>query len=676
MAVQLCEAHLVREQHAAVRGVVGLHGSAPAPQGHHQISWEDISSGTFSHACEIFEKHQPCTVHVIKQLATPAPHKDELGDVIRRKKRPLEIVATEVVSILNFSHTIFACLLPTAQSILWFGCKVERPVFNFISHVGITQGWGTTYNLLARMANEAFEELAKLGQDWSVWLVCHGDNSQWVHKRREMRIGRENSMKIGFAVTACNAIDFDPSAADLDDHLGQVAQNLHAQLTTNSLRELVNFAHVETTLELQWLQVLTNYIPCLACYKSQFQTDEFKCFDIIYPFLETWHAQWTYLSLIYETHYGPMPLSEDPSHLGHSAVKINQKPLAKLSKVDYYPALYGAYTVLDARMLNCWRLKLVSNGDDLFEHFEKLTEADISTLDALRQHAHELHNQYSTQRAWVLAMQGGDAADRAGWVTGETWEPPVAHLELSKKQPSEQTVVSEGGGQSAAEQQDPPMRRERSTSSEKSEDSSASSSSKAGSSTGESEQGPFCGDRSLAQSILFMCDTMVSRDASHAVVSGDVGRLWEDMKMMFNFAGSSHSKYTTYMLEMICLLELESSSILRDIFLRNWLVNPSGKPGRTMEGDLFQEHLNHIKALLREADEDDEDGDLEDIEDLGGPTHGMVELSEHGEMIISIESTRGPNDWIMVGEAENNEAEELFDENTVVDADIDDYEYA
>ena len=46
------------------------------------------------------------------------------------------------------------------------------------------------------------------------------------------------------------------------------------------------------------------------------------------------------------------------------------------------------------------------------------------------------------------------------------------------------------------------------------------------------------------------------------------------------------------MLEMICILELESSPVLRDVFLRNWLVNPSGEPGRTMEGDLYQEHLN------------------------------------------------------------------------------------
>ena len=93
MAVQLCEAHLVREQHTAVRGAAGLHGSAPAPCGHHQISWEDISSRTFSRVQEILEEHQPCAVHIIKRLAMPAPRRDNSGDIIRQKKRPPEIVS-------------------------------------------------------------------------------------------------------------------------------------------------------------------------------------------------------------------------------------------------------------------------------------------------------------------------------------------------------------------------------------------------------------------------------------------------------------------------------------------------------------------------------------------------------------------------------------------------------
>ncbi|KAI1781902.1 hypothetical protein LXA43DRAFT_1105136 [Ganoderma leucocontextum] len=659
MAIQLCESHLVREQRIAVRGVNGLHGTAATARGHRRISWEDISSRTFAQVTDILSTHQPCTLHMVKRLATPTPRTDGAGDVIQRKRRPPDIVATEVLSILNFSHTMFARLLPAAQSILWFGCKVERPIFNFTSRVGITQGWGTSYNLLARLAEEAGEAVAAVGRDPLQWLFCVGDNAQRGHKQREMRMGRENSMKVGFAATAMDAIDFDGDAPDLDDHLRRVAQNLRAQLNPDGLRDMIDFAHIEVALELQWLQVLTNYVPSLARYKPavvklfetegaklivpphktrirplapaaknesittelrdalidilgqlgqhandyvlrvfpiggdgltfekavllkqllQFQTDPFQRFDLIYPFLETWHAQWTYLSLIYESHFGPL-LSNDPSSLGHSATKINQKRPSNLSKVDYYPALYTAYIVLDARMLDCWRTVLISDHDeDLFAHFEHLDERDIPSLETLREHARTLHNRYSTQQAWVMAMQGGDAALDAGWVSGDPWTP------VSDEQQVEQVAIIPPA---AEEDKDTSPRSASSTESE-----SESSSSHASSGGGESEAQAFSGDRTLAQSILFMRDAMVSRDTSHAVAVGDVGRMWEDLKMMmYNFAGSTHSKYTTYLLEMICILELESSPSLRDAFLRNWLVNPSGQPGRAMEGDLYQEHLN------------------------------------------------------------------------------------
>lgn len=61
--------------------------------------------------------------------------------------------------------------------------------------------------------------------------------------------------------------------------------------------------------------------------------------------------------------------------------------------------------------------------------------------------------------------------------------------------------------------------------------------------------------------------------------------------MLFEFAGSTHHKYTQYILEMICNVELESSPELRKLFFENWLVNPSGLPGHWMAGDLYQEQL-------------------------------------------------------------------------------------
>ena len=94
---------------------------------------------------------------------------------------------------------------------------------------------------------------------------------------------------------------------------------------------------------------------------------------------------------------------------------------------------------------------------------------------------------------------------------------------------------------------------------------------------------------------------MISREAAYAVAEGDVGRVYETLKvMLFTFAGSSHHKYTTYLLEMIVTLELECSPQLRELILRGWLVNLTGRPGKFCAGDLNQEHFNRLLQMIVE----------------------------------------------------------------------------
>lgn len=64
--------------------------------------------------------------------------------------------------------------------------------------------------------------------------------------------------------------------------------------------------------------------------------------------------------------------------------------------------------------------------------------------------------------------------------------------------------------------------------------------------------------------------------------------------MLVTFAGSSHSKYTNYLLDMISFLEIDAGHELRMMFLQNWLVNLSGEAGRYLEKDLMQEHYNEV----------------------------------------------------------------------------------
>jgi hypothetical protein len=70
--------------------------------------------------------------------------------------------------------------------------------------------------------------------------------------------------------------------------------------------------------------------------------------------------------------------------------------------------------------------------------------------------------------------------------------------------------------------------------------------------------------------------------------------------MLFTFVGSTHSKYTTYLLEFLTNLELESSRALRETTLNAMLVNLSGREGAFSAGDIIQEFFNRLLEAIIE----------------------------------------------------------------------------
>lgn len=86
----------------------------------------------------------------------------------------------------------------------------------------------------------------------------------------------------------------------------------------------------------------------------QTQDGPFKTFEILQPYLQLWHTEWTDLCRLFVAHFGE-DQSEDPSTLAHNSAKIGFKWPANLGKVDYYPGSHHVYRVLDARVLDCWR---------------------------------------------------------------------------------------------------------------------------------------------------------------------------------------------------------------------------------------------------------------------------------------------------------------------------------
>jgi hypothetical protein len=84
--------------------------------------------------------------------------------------------------------------------------------------------------------------------------------------------------------------------------------------------------------------------------------------------------------------------------------------------------------------------------------------------------------------------------------------------------------------------------------------------------------------------------------------------------MLFTFAGSTHTNYVSYLLEMICNLELESSQELREAILTSMVVNLSGEPGRFAASDFIQEFLNRcLEAIVKHKSAEFGDGFIRNI---------------------------------------------------------------
>ncbi|KAM6489590.1 hypothetical protein JOM56_014912 [Amanita muscaria] len=461
----------------------------------------------------------------------------------------------------------------------------------------------------------------------------------------DLRIGRTNQMVIGIAATYSELAGVEVSALDLEEKRRWIAKNQQLKATVKTFLDLLDANHIETVSTLHWLRVLVHYIPALSKWRElvsmlfrmrasklplpaqativhplassgknetvttelkdalvdffaqmgqspgdyhrrlilvggdgltyekmlvqkqylQFHNDPFQSFELLEPVLSLWHTEWTDLSRIYETHWDSLQ-SKDPSTLGHSAAQVNHPAPPNLKKVDYYPAAEFLYLVLDVRILDCWRLHFGCNN--LFTYFEDLTvSGHLPEIETLEEAARKLHRAYSSTRGVYHALH--ETTETSTWsqtvLLGTPWVPPPTF------------ESSEGLSE--------PKKKPKRPTKKKADD------------LGRHPEG----DRVLANSIMLMRDALISREMSYAIAEGDAGRVHEVMKvMLFTFVRSSHSKYTTYLLETICNLEMESGPALWNTILKSTLVNLSGRPGSFGAADLMQEYFNRLLEAIVE----------------------------------------------------------------------------
>lgn len=149
------------------------------------------------------------------------------------------------------------------------------------------------------------------------------------------------------------------------------------------------------------------------------------------------------------------------------------------------------------------RVSLYFKVDSVWTHFNNLDQDRLPTFEELFKAALSLYDNYSTPRAGTIFALGC-GAEGSIVPTGEPWREEEDTE--ARPVPAEADGVNTEEGESSAEKGPEGV------------DSPA-------------KDKPFKGDHVLMKSTLFMYEALVSKEVAQAVAEGDVGRVYEGIKV-------------------------------------------------------------------------------------------------------------------------------------------------
>ncbi|KAJ7776977.1 hypothetical protein DFH07DRAFT_865690 [Mycena maculata] len=482
------------------------------------------------------------------------------------------------------------------------------------------------------------------------------DNIQEYCDVYEQGIGRQSQLKVGTAGTNVKLQDCEPGALDAAGYNARVASGRRRELTVESLFHDIDWVHIDGVTNLHWVRKLAEFAPQLEplrCaihnlfrnkyakhrmragrpptkfqpYKANSEREtetqgteradrdfdvqqgidpdgdsgllSWVCGDgssyasilrlsrynaplgkfknkISTP--EIWHTGATDLNSVAANHYG-LATSSDPSSLSKCSNAAGFKRPSNIKSCDYYPTMRNLRLIWTAHILGCWRLFF--GVDNLLQYLDDLATSNrLPTLEALLENASLLTDRYVSQAATEHALDTREATSNEydnQVPEGSPWVPKRSVAQPDPTTDDEDTMPGLVEIEDPAPPVDAPEEEK------------------------EKDEGPkhhqeipgFTGDRVLRNSEIFMMEFGWWVEMALAVAEGDIGRVWEILKIwIFKFAGSSHQNYMAYLLEVYCFLRYEASKDLNNAVLNNWLVNVEGELGKWLLGDLHQEHYN------------------------------------------------------------------------------------
>ncbi|KAJ7754309.1 hypothetical protein DFH07DRAFT_705528, partial [Mycena maculata] len=500
--------------------------------------WEKLTEGlSISKIAAKYARRGSVPWYLTEMMSAPA----KSGAMVVRQRRPHTTIQVGAISSFVLSRNRYASDYLALPLAVWqFACKSHIDEKRIFSRFGFTVHDSTaracldslTDTGLIKLRESVAEGIAVREMRWQYVL----DNVQKFCRQRDLCLGRQDVLKVGCAATAILLEDCAPGAFNLQDHLDRVMQQKRKEMTTESLYADIDWDYIHKLTALHWTVVQplgTNseretetpgMMRAMLDFEGQMGLDEkamegliitpcgdgasvaamwrikkylsahpshYKAFrNRVPPGPEIWHTRWTKLNAIASNCYGPATAT-DPSALSKSSTAAGAKRPSDLKKVDFWPTSRSMTLFFEARVLDCWCIFF--GADNILTYFEHNAAPD---LDTLWENAQTLVRHYASQEAYhqALSRDFSDSVSAQMKVPrGTPWTAPIhpnSHHDHAEENP--------------ADGEEP---------------------------TAHVEAPNFSGNRTLANECLFLQDMGWWVIAVHAVPDGEIGQLWEIMKV-------------------------------------------------------------------------------------------------------------------------------------------------
>ncbi|KAG9095171.1 hypothetical protein FRC06_010067 [Ceratobasidium sp. 370] len=574
-------------------------------------------------------------------------------------------------SFVNFFQTFMAIFL--------FACSTHKLVYRALNRIGLSKSNSSLHEHLNQLAQSTIASLKVWGlrayessrsgdEEPNQYFLLVFDNINKFLLARRQTVGTKNQMRNGTAATAIALEDVPAGAFNPNPYWDNRNSQKRKSLSTQELLDDIDPNHLEALGTGMVMRTLLSYVPSLSGDLRQEVESRFKdpnfyakhrlrlrksttmtmgtssidestvggvsdiledlvstqmemqptwfekllviiCGDQLtidrlrkvirykatetsvyesrswaLPLIQLWHMKVAYLSSIFKVHWFPK-VNSNLFGLRQS-VQVLQRNLNP-EKCDFYVWHDAVKTTFESmEELQAPVIDTNHMTDELAKHFAIGGRYHECTIQQLEHIANQVYMRYMTTEAYHTTLGAPDQPVDKQSLRGTILE----ELRRYDQDPNYSTSNSGSGSSANA-------------------------------------------DQLLGNVILFMRDAFWYLEFASAVPEGDIGRIYEVIKLLrFSFWGSGSSNYGSELLELACGFLYEYPQKLKTAIFNNYLVNPSGLAGHWQECDFFQEHCN--KAIKNVFNTKNSEWDSEFMRDavsinIGGLTRlrdSMIEF--------------------------------------------------